>query len=48
MLDAVRRYHRCTGRNLFDDAVAAERSDGSRVVLATSIAPANCVHTPLL
>jgi UDPglucose--hexose-1-phosphate uridylyltransferase len=35
VLGAVRRYHRRTGRNLFDDVVAAERSDDSRVVLAT-------------
>jgi UDPglucose--hexose-1-phosphate uridylyltransferase len=35
MLAAARAYHRRTRRNLFDDVVAAERSDGSRVVLAT-------------
>jgi len=31
-LDAARAYARRTGRNLFDDLVAAERTDGSRLV----------------
>jgi UDPglucose--hexose-1-phosphate uridylyltransferase len=35
MLASVRQYRRRRGRNLFDDLLAAERSDGSRVVLAT-------------
>jgi len=34
MLGGARAYARQTGRNLFDDAVAAERADGSRLVLA--------------
>ena len=32
-LDAVRRHHVATGRNLYDDVVAAELADGSRMVL---------------
>jgi UDPglucose--hexose-1-phosphate uridylyltransferase len=34
MLGAVDAYHRRTGRNLFDDVLAAERADGRRVVVA--------------
>lgn len=34
MLGGVRAYARQTGRNLFDDVLAAERADGSRLVLA--------------
>ncbi len=33
MLSSVGAYGRRTGRNLFDDVLAAERADGSRVVL---------------
>jgi UDPglucose--hexose-1-phosphate uridylyltransferase len=32
MLTMASQYRRDTGRNLFDDVVAAERSDGSRIV----------------
>ena len=32
-LDSVRRHHERTGRNLYDDVVAAELADGRRVVL---------------
>jgi UDPglucose--hexose-1-phosphate uridylyltransferase len=35
VLASARSYHERTGRNLFDDAVAAERGDGARVILAT-------------
>ena len=34
-LDSVRAYYRRTGRNLYDDVLAAERADGSRVVTQT-------------
>lgn len=34
-LDSARAYHRRTARNLFDDVLAAERADGSRVVART-------------
>jgi UDPglucose--hexose-1-phosphate uridylyltransferase len=34
-LDSVRRHHEQTGRNLYDDVVAAELADGRRVVLET-------------
>ena len=34
MLDGARAYARQTGRNVFEDALAAERADGSRLVLA--------------
>jgi UDPglucose--hexose-1-phosphate uridylyltransferase len=34
-LASARAYYRRTGRNLFDDVLAAERADGSRVMLAT-------------
>ena len=34
MLSGARAYARRTGRNLFDDVVAAERSDGARMVVA--------------
>jgi UDPglucose--hexose-1-phosphate uridylyltransferase len=35
MLNAANSYYRRTRRNLFEDVLAAERSDGSRIVLAT-------------
>ena len=35
MLTAVRAYQRRTGRNLFDDVVAAERAAGARIVRAS-------------
>jgi UDPglucose--hexose-1-phosphate uridylyltransferase len=34
-LGAARAYYRRTARNLFDDVVAAERADGSRIVAQT-------------
>jgi UDPglucose--hexose-1-phosphate uridylyltransferase len=34
-LDSVRAYYRRTGRNLYDDVLAAERADGSRIVAET-------------
>jgi UDPglucose--hexose-1-phosphate uridylyltransferase len=34
MLGAVRAYRERTGRDLFDDQIAAERADGSRIVAA--------------
>ena len=35
VLASVQAHFRHTGRNLFDDVIAAERVDGSRIVLAT-------------
>ena len=40
-VDAYRRRYR---RNLFDDVLAAERADGSRVVSAPRIGPLSCPH----
>ena len=43
-LDSVRSYYRRTGRNLYDDVLAAERADGSRVIIQTEFWTAFVPH----